>query len=72
MRNILFLLILLFSFSNTLWASDPIIGTWKTNLEKSSFPADQKKIKEDINTYREIEGGLIELTISTVFEDGIY
>ncbi len=70
MRKIIFLLFVLFALPNTLWAADPIIGTWKTNLKKSSFPADQKKIKEDINTYREIEGGLIELNISTVFEDG--
>ncbi len=70
MRKIFFLLIILFSLSNTLLASDPIIGTWKTNIEKSSFPSGQKKMKEDINTYNEIEGDLIELTISTVFEDG--
>jgi hypothetical protein len=69
MRKII-LILLLVSFPGTLWAADPIIGTWKTNLEKSSFPAEQQGIKEDINTYREIEGGLIELSIKTINPDG--
>jgi hypothetical protein len=61
------------TFPGILWAADPIVGTWKTNLEKSSFPADQQGIKEDINTYREIEGGLIELSIRTINpDDSIY
>ena len=69
MRKIVFTLIII-SFSGHLWAADPIIGTWKTNLEKSSFPADQQGIKEDINTYREIEGDMIELSIKTINPDG--
>jgi hypothetical protein len=51
-------------------SADPIIGTWKTNIEKSSLPADQQGMKEDINTYREIEEDLIELSINTILEDG--
>ena len=69
MRKILFILFVL-SFHVNLWAADPLIGMWKTNLEKSSFPADQQGIKEDINTYREIEGDLIELSIKTINPDG--
>jgi hypothetical protein len=69
MRKIFFILIIL-SFPGSLWASDPIIGKWKTNLEKSSFPADQQRIKEDTNTYREIGGDLIELSIKTINPDG--
>ncbi|MGD9162119.1 MAG: hypothetical protein PVG39_27155, partial [Desulfobacteraceae bacterium] len=69
MRKIFFILVIL-SLSGNLWAADPLIGIWKTNLEKSSFPAEQQGIKEDINTYREIEGGLIELSIRTVNPDG--
>ena len=69
MRKVILILILV-SFPGTLWAADPLIGTWKTNLEKSSFPAEQQGIKEDINTYREIEGGLIELSIKTTNPDG--
>ncbi len=70
MRKIVFLFIVFFSLPNTLWAADPIIGTWKLNTAKSVLPADQKNIKEDINIYRETEGDLMELTISTIFEDG--
>jgi len=69
MRKII-LILLVFSFPGTLWAADPLIGTWKTNIEKSSLPADQQGIKEDTNTYREIEGDLIELSITTINEDG--
>ena len=69
MRKIFFILIIL-AFPGYLWASDPIIGTWKTNLEKSSFPVDQQGIKEDTNTYREIDGDLIELSIKTINPDG--
>lgn len=69
MRKIILTLFIL-SFPGTLWAADPIIGIWKTNLEKSSFPAGQQGIKEDINTYREIEGDLIELSIKTINPDG--
>ncbi|MBN1906791.1 MAG: hypothetical protein JW927_17035 [Deltaproteobacteria bacterium] len=70
MRKFLFLIIVILAFSNTLWAADPIIGTWKLNVAKSTLPANQKNIKEDINIYRETEENLMELTISTVFEDG--
>ncbi len=69
MRKIIFVLLIL-AIPGFLWAADPLIGTWKTNIEKSSFPADQQGIREDINTYREIEGDLIELSISTIQPDG--
>ena len=69
MRKII-LILLVFSFPGTLWAADPIIGTRKTNLEKSSLPDEQQGIKEDINTYREIEGDLIELSIKAINPDG--
>jgi hypothetical protein len=58
-----------FGLVGSLWAADPIVGTWKTNIEKSSLPADQQGIKEDTNTYREIEGDLIELSIKTINDD---
>ena len=69
MRKIILILMIL-SFPGTLWAADPIIGTWKTNLEKSSFPAEQQGIREDINTYREIGDDMIELSIKTINPDG--
>lgn len=52
---------------NTLWAADPIISSWKTNIEKSTASDGERKIKEEITTYREIEGGLIELAALTVY-----
>ena len=70
MRKIMFLLVILLALPDTLWAADPIIGTWKTNLEKSAASDGEKKIKEEICIYREIEGGLVELDASTVYEDG--
>ena len=70
MRKIIFLFIILISLSDTLWAADPIIGTWKLNIAKSVLSADEKSIKEDINIYRETDENLMELTISTIFEDG--
>jgi hypothetical protein len=69
MQKILLILFIAI-FPGTIWAADPLIGIWKTNLEKSSFPPSQQGIKEDINTYREIEGGLIELSIKTINPDG--
>ena len=70
MRKIMFLLIIFLALPNILWAADPIVGTWKTNLKKSTVLDGQRKIKEEISIYREIEGGLMELAASTVYEDG--
>ena len=70
MRKIMFLLIIFLALPNILWAADPIVGTWKTNLKKSAISDGQRKIKEEISIYREIEGGLMELAASTVYEDG--
>jgi hypothetical protein len=38
MRKVIFLLITILSFPTILWAADPIIGTWKLNVEKSTVP----------------------------------
>ena len=70
MRKIMFLLIIFLALPNILWAADPIVGTWKTNLKKSTVSDGQRTIKEEISIYREIEGGLMELAASTVYEDG--
>lgn len=69
MRKIMVLFLVL-SYPAILWAADPIVGEWKTNLGKSSFPPDQQGIQEDTNTYREIDGDLIELSIKTINPDG--
>ena len=64
MRKVLLLLLIFSFYSATLWASDPIIGTWKL---KSS---NDENLKESVNAYREIEGGMIELSDRDVLNDG--
>jgi hypothetical protein len=68
------LLIAIFSLFGTLWAADPIIGTWKFNLDKSKLPEGRGILssppKEMTDVYREIGSGLIELTSKRVFMDG--
>ena len=64
------------SFAGSLWAADPIIGTWKLNWEKSKIspngPAIQKEQipKEMTETYRELSNGRIELTVKDTAIDG--
>jgi len=49
----------------------PIIGSWKLNIEKSTFAANAPPPpKEESETYREIDGGLIELTFKNIEMDG--
>ena len=79
MRKIIFLLGIIFFIPNILWAADPIIGTWKLNFEKSDkkLPPQLVEIykqyprpKEAYQTYKEIEGDLLELTHKMIFADG--
>jgi hypothetical protein len=57
MRKVIFLLITILSFPTILWAADPIIGTWKLNVEKSTVPH-----KEYTEIYKEVGQDQIELT----------
>ena len=55
---------LLLFFSTALWSADPVIGTWKLNVQKSRFlpgPA----FKSETRTYEEQKDG-IKVTIHTV------
>ena len=72
MRKVILLLIIILSLPNTLWAADPIIGTWKLNIEKSKTnrPADEQNLKEEINIYSEIEGDMMELSATAILKDG--
>jgi len=74
MRKVIFLLIVILSAPSVLWAADPIIGTWKLNLEKSKIPEGRGRLssprKEMIDVYRELDSGLIELRAKRVFMDG--
>jgi hypothetical protein len=49
-------------------APDPLIGTWKLNLEKSKFPAGAAPISET-RTYAEGAGGIL-MTVTGVAADG--
>ena len=52
--------------AGSLWAADPIIGTWKLNVEESTFNEYRQEPSEEIiEVYREIENDQIELTRST-------
>ena len=57
MRKIIFLLIIILTLPTTLWGADQIIGTWKLNTEKSTYPH-----KELTEIYKEIGKDQIELT----------
>lgn len=68
-----FLLLAVLGLTSSLWAADPIIGTWKFNLEKSKIPEGRGILssppKEMTDIYREIGSGLIELRSKRVFMD---
>ena len=59
------LLLGIFGLAGSLWAADPIIGTWKLNIEKSKFSSakhpmlDLTDPKEQTEVYRELDSGRI-------------
>ena len=66
-----FLLLSVFGLSSSLLAADPVVGTWKLNLDKSIFrPDDPIAPAEEIDTYREMSNGQIELTVKFLGKDG--
>ena len=65
-----FLLLAVLGLTSLLWAADPIIGTWKLNLEKSKLPSNDTPPKEMTETYRELSGDQIELTWKNIGRDG--
>ena len=64
------LMLAVFGLAGSLWAADPIIGTWKLNIAKSTFSPNVPAVKENTDVYREIEGGQIELTYTATEKDG--
>lgn len=70
MRKVIFFLIIILFLPTTSWAADPIIGTWKLNISKSKYPLNREPPKELTETYREIEGGLIDFTYDVIQADG--
>jgi hypothetical protein len=69
-KVIFFLIIILLSLPSTLWAADPIIGTWKLNLAESKFPATEVMPKERTEIYRELEVDLIEFIATGIEANG--
>ncbi len=63
MRKVILFLVIL-SLPGTLWAADPIIGTWKCT--SPGHP----DLKEEIHIYREVEGDMIELIANQILKDG--
>jgi len=69
MRKIL-LTLAVFGLAGSLWAADPIAGTWKLNLAKSkSAPGQQAAVKEMTVTSKEV-GADIETTFAGIGSDG--
>jgi hypothetical protein len=66
MRKAIVLMSIL-GLTGSLWAADPIIGTWKLNVIKSKA---QAYVKERTEMYREIEGDQIEFADSEIRPDG--
>jgi len=61
MKRVMFLLAV-FGLAGSLWAADPIIGTWKLNMGKSKIS--RKDIRQRTEVYREIDANQIELEIT--------
>jgi hypothetical protein len=65
------LLVLAFcGFAASLWAADPIIGTWKLNVAKSKFAPGQSIPKEQTDVCRELNANLIECASTGINADG--
>jgi hypothetical protein len=60
--------LLMLVFAASVWAADPMVGTWVLNAKKSAFkpgPAPRSQTR----VYREAQGGIIG-TVVTVAADG--
>jgi hypothetical protein len=59
------------ALAGSLWAADPIIGTWKLNITKSTFASNAPlPPKEQTEVYRYLTTGEIELTYKSLEKDG--
>ena len=59
-----------FAFTGSLWAADPIIGTWKLNVGKSKAAPGKSLQKESIDVCRELDTNEIECVSKGVNADG--
>ncbi len=69
MRKALLLLAVL-GLAGSLWAADPIVGTWKLNIAKSKFLATDSVPKEQTLVIREVGTEQFEMSITGVQADG--
>jgi hypothetical protein len=63
------LLLAVFGLGGSLWAGDPMLGTWKLNVAKSTFPSDvqapPKELTQVIRRLKNNEGEFIQTGIRT-------
>ena len=64
------LMLAIFGLAGSLWAADPIIGTWKLDIDKSKQPKSWNDDKSLTEAYREIDSNRIELTRDGIRSDG--
>ena len=64
------LLLTVFALAGSLWAADPIIGTWKLNTAKSKDPEKKLTKEEKTATAREVNVDQIEITETGIKTDG--
>jgi hypothetical protein len=70
MRKAFFLLAMI-GLTSSLWAADPIIGTWELNIDKSQIPDYfESPIKSQKEIYVELDSGYIKMTLTREFTDG--
>ncbi len=67
-KVVLFLAIM--GLTSTVWAADPIIGTWKLNLEESRFPPTEVMPKERTEFYLELGVDEMEFTATGIEANG--
>ena len=60
-----------FTLAGSLWAADPLIGSWRLDVSKSGYWAlTQTTVKELSTVYRELEDGMVEVSCIGVRADG--
>jgi hypothetical protein len=69
MRKVMLFLAII-GLTSTVWAADPIIGTWKLNLEESKFPPTEVMPKERTEVYRELAVDQMEFTATGTEANG--
>jgi hypothetical protein len=64
------LFLTVFALAGSLWAADPIIGTWKLNTAKSKDPGKKLTKKEKTATVRDVNVDQIEFIENGIKTDG--